>query len=122
LRSAYCDEPRFAAARATSAARAADPARRAKIAAARRGVPRPSHVMEPAHAARRGSRHSEETRRRMSEAHKRRGTRPPKAGRPWTPAEDGAVLTLPPAEAARRTGRSLGAVYGRRAALRASGG
>jgi hypothetical protein len=50
----------------------------------------------------------------MSEAQRRRGTRPPKAGRPWTEAEDEAVRTLRPAEAARRTGRTLGAVYDRR--------
>jgi hypothetical protein len=38
-------------------------------------------------------------------------------GRPWTPEEDGLVRALPPAEAARRTGRSLPSVYDRRHAL-----
>ena len=38
-------------------------------------------------------------------------------GRPWTPEEDGLVWALPPGEAARRTGRSLRAVYDRRYAL-----
>ena len=33
---------------------------------------------------------------------------------PWTPAEDELVRTLPPAEAAERTGRTLPAVYQRR--------
>jgi hypothetical protein len=33
---------------------------------------------------------------------------------PWTAAEDQLVRTLPPAEAARRTGRTLLAVYARR--------
>jgi hypothetical protein len=84
------------------------------MAAARRGKPRPPHVMGPAHAARRGSHHTEETRRRMSEAHRRQGTRPPKAGRPWTPEEDQSVRTPPPGEAAERTGRTRNAVYGRR--------
>jgi hypothetical protein len=121
LRSAYCDEPWFAAARAKSIAQAGDPARREKIAAAKRGKPRPPHVMGPAHAARRGSHHSDETRRKMSEAHKRRGTRPPAAGRPWTATEDEAIRTLPPAAAAVRTGRTLEAVYSRRAVLRAAG-
>ena len=32
----------------------------------------------------------------------------------WTPAEDELVRTLPPAEAAERTGRTLPAVYQRR--------
>jgi hypothetical protein len=32
-------------------------------------------------------------------------------GRPWTPREDELLRTLPPAEAARRTGRTLLAVY-----------
>jgi hypothetical protein len=36
---------------------------------------------------------------------------------PWTPAEDELVRTLPPAEAAERTGRTLAAVYRRRFAL-----
>jgi len=50
--------------------------------------------------------------------HRARGTRPPKAGRPWTAAEDEAIRTLRPAEAARETGRTLGAVNGRRRELR----
>ncbi len=70
--------------------------------------------MEPAHAARRGSHHTEETRRRMSEAHKARGTWPPAAGRPWTPEEDELVLALPLKEVARRTGRSVTSVQSRR--------
>ena len=35
-------------------------------------------------------------------------------GRPWTPKEDDLVRALPPGEAARRTSRSLKAVYARR--------
>ena len=42
--------------------------------------------------------------------------------RPWTPEEDEVVRALPAAAASRRTGRSLGAVYSRRAVLRASAG
>jgi hypothetical protein len=37
--------------------------------------------------------------------------------RPWTPVEDVLVRSLPPGEAARRTGRPLEAVYARRDAL-----
>ncbi len=48
---------------------------------------------------------------------RRRGRRPRQPGRPWTPAEDRLVRTLPPAEAAARTGRTLRAVYQRRRTL-----
>jgi hypothetical protein len=53
----------------------------------------------------------------MIAAHKARGTRPPKAGRPWSPEEDALVRTLRPVEAAAKTGRTLAAVYARRAVL-----
>lgn len=74
------------------------------------------HVLEPMHNARRGSPHTEETRRRMSETHRRRGTLIPGTV-PWTAAEDELVKTLPAEEAAQRTGQSLKAVYARRSRL-----
>src|SRR5262245_15348776 len=46
-----------------------------------------------------------------------RGTRPPKAGSPWTEREDALVRILPAKEVAKRTGRTLVAVWGRRQAL-----
>jgi hypothetical protein len=97
-------------------AKAQDPARREKIAAARRGQPRPARVVEAVRRAHLGTGHSEQTRRKMSEAHRRLGHRPP-VGQPWTPAEDDMVRTLPPADVVRRTGRSLRAVYDRRRTL-----
>ena len=117
-RSAYTEEPWAVKARAAMHATAGDPERREKIVAARRGKPRPRHVMEPVHAARRGSHHSEETRRQMSEAHKGRGTWPPAAGRPWTPEEDGLVLALSLKDAADRIGRTVASVKSRRRTLR----
>jgi hypothetical protein len=91
---------------------------RAKIAAARRGRPCPRHVVEAMRAANLGRPLSAETRRKMSEAHRRLGTRPPKAGRPWTPEEDGLITgELPPMEVAVRTGRTLSTVYQRRGVL-----
>ena len=75
-----------------------------------RGKPRPAHVGRAVAEAHRGKSHSEATRQKMSTAHRRRGTRPPKAGRPWTEAEDALVRALPPAEVARQTGRTLVAV------------
>jgi hypothetical protein len=107
-------EPGVAAGRAKAKERANDPARRAKIAAAKRGKPRPAGMMEALAAADRGKRLGDETRRKMSEAHRRRGTRPPAAGEPWTPEEDELARTLPAAEVTLRTGRTLTAVYNRR--------
>jgi hypothetical protein len=66
--------------------------------------------------AHRGTRHTEEARAKMSATHKRRGTLVP-GTRVWTPKEDALVRRLPRNEAARRTGRTPGAVSKRRAAL-----
>jgi SOS response associated peptidase (SRAP)/NUMOD3 motif len=99
--------------------KARDPQRRENIAAARRGTKRPAHVVEAVRKAHLGKKHSAEARQKMSEAQRKRGARPPKAGRPWTVTEDQLVEQLPPAEAARQTGRSLSAVYTRRPELKA---
>jgi hypothetical protein len=94
-------------------AKARDPQRRAKIAEARRGKPRPAHVGQAVAAAHRGTHHSEETRRKMSRTHQRLGSMVP-GTKVWTVVEDELVRTLPAEEAAKRTGRSLTAVYTRR--------
>jgi hypothetical protein len=47
-----------------------------KIAAARRGKPRPRWIIEAMAKARRGSKHTKATRAKMQAAHKRLGTRP----------------------------------------------
>jgi hypothetical protein len=61
-------------------------------------------------------RHTEEARRKVSEAHRRRGVVGP--GHPlWAPEEDELLRTLPPAEVARRTGRSPKAATSRRMSL-----
>jgi hypothetical protein len=75
---------------------ARDPERSEKIAAAKRGKPRPAHVREAIGRAQVGRVITEKTRRKMSEAQKRRDAWPPAAGRPWTEAEDAVVLTLWP--------------------------
>jgi hypothetical protein len=92
---------------------AGDPERCRKIAEARRGKPRPQHVLDAMHTARRGSHHTKEARRRMSESHRRRGTMV-SGTVPWTAEEVELVRTLPAGEVARRTGRSLWGVYQRR--------
>src|SRR5262245_47938132 len=121
LRRDHFAEPWAEAARAKAHAQSrdaeADAGRRAKIAAAKRGKPRPRHIIEAMAAGRRGKPHTAGARRKMSAAHRRRGTRPPRASRPWTAAEDGMLRQLPAAEVAQRTGRTLGEVYGRRRVL-----
>jgi hypothetical protein len=55
-------------------AKARDPVRRAKIAAAKRGKPRPRRVIDALRRANLGRKLSAEQRAKMSAAHKRRGT------------------------------------------------
>jgi hypothetical protein len=118
LRRAHALGPAGTAALAKAQAKARDPGRRAKIAAARRGKPRPRHVIEAMRAANLRRKHTDQTRRRMSEAHRQRGTRPPAAGRPWTAEEDALLRAgLPAAEVAGQTERTLTAVYKRRGQL-----
>jgi len=58
--------------------KARDPGRRAKIAAAKRGKPRPPEVIEALRRANLGKKLSAATRAKMSAAHKARGTWPPR--------------------------------------------
>src|SRR5947209_601829 len=118
LRRVHFDEPWAHKARKKAWSNARDPVRRAKIAAANRGKPRPRHVIEAMAAGRRGKPHTEEARRKMSEAQRRRGTRPPKAGPAWKPAEDALLGRMPDEVVAIRVGRTVGAVQHRRRELR----
>lgn len=94
------------------------PESRERAAESKRGKPRPAHVREILTRANRGRQPSEEHRRKIGEANRRRGTRPPACkGPPWTEAEDELVRQLRPAEAAAQTGRTLTAVYSRRSDL-----
>ncbi len=61
---------------------------------------------------------SAEERRKRSETHKRRGTRPPAAGPAWTADEDALLGKMSDEEVARQTGRSLVVVQSRRHVLR----
>jgi hypothetical protein len=122
LHSEYAtSEPAIIEGRRKAHAKARDPERCRKIAEAKRGKPRPPHVREAMLKASLGRRHSEESRRKMSEAHLRRGTLVP-GTIPWTRKEDALVRTLPAEEVAKRTGRSLSGVYARRRRLRVSDG
>ena len=93
------------------------PERRAKIAAAKLGVPRPSHVAAMLRTLQTGKQPTEATRAKMSQAHKQRWTRPPKAGRTWELWEDELLRTMRAKEVAERTGRTLSAVFSRRSLL-----
>jgi hypothetical protein len=117
LRSAHFHEPWAREAQKKAWAKARDAGRREKIAAARRGKPRPAHVIEAMRKANLGKQLSPETRRKMSEAHKRRGAWPPAAGRPWKAEEDELVRTLRIADVVKRTGRTESAVKNRRVKL-----
>jgi len=117
LRQGYGEEEWFAKMQRKGWSKARDPVRRAKIAASKRGKPRPPKVIEGMRRRMLGKRLSAETRRRMSATHKARGTRPPKAGRPWEPWEDDLVRTLMVKDAAKRTGRTKRAVEQRRRTL-----
>ncbi len=104
----------LAEARKRGQAKARDSERCAKIAASKRGKPRPQHVIDAMREGRTGKPHTEEARKLMSAAARRRGARPPKAGRPWTAEEDALVWSLPAAQVAEQTKRTLSAVYTRR--------
>jgi hypothetical protein len=103
--------------RARAVAAANTPEANAKKSTAKRGKPRPAHLMEALARFNRGRKLPEATRRKMSQAHKRRGTRPPWLNDPWPPEHDALLGTLPDAEVAERTGRTLQAVGDRRRTL-----
>ena len=64
-----------------------------------------------------GRKASDETRKKLSEASKRRGARPPKAGKAWSEHEEELARTLPIPEVVKLTGRTYSAVLPRRAKL-----
>jgi hypothetical protein len=92
------------------------PEANAKKSAWRKG--RPIHPNALAALERyRGRKPSNATRRKMSEIHGQRGTRPPWLAPPWTVEEDALLGTMPDRHVAQRTGRTLSAVQCRRALL-----
>ena len=94
LRSERASEADFEAIRASAHAKHRDPARNAKIAAERKGKPRPRHVVEAMRKGRKGKPQSEETRLRISAALKGRRLI-------WTEADDTTVHACSAKEAAR---------------------
>jgi hypothetical protein len=122
LRSDYTREPWAVRARRKAVGKARDPDRRRKIAEARRGKKRPTHVVEAVRRAHLGWTHTPEARAKLSAAMKERAKVFVPNGRTWTAAEDDLLRTLPPAAAARETGRGLGSVYDRRRTLKVPDG
>lgn len=116
LLSTHAQEPAVVAGLAKAQAKSGDPRRRAKLAAAMRGRKMERHVVEALAAQRRGTKHREESRRKMSETHRRWGTLVP-GTQVWTEREDALVRSLPAAEASRQTGRTLTEVFHRRRVL-----
>lgn len=116
LRLAYGQEPFFRRAQRLAVAKAQDPERCAKIAEAKRGKRRSPETVAKVRRALLRRPLSAEHRRKLSEVHRGRGTRPPAAGPAWAPWED-ALLAMDSAEVQRQTGRSAGAVYRRRLVL-----
>jgi hypothetical protein len=117
LRQEYAFEPGQTAGRLKGQAKARDPQRNRKIAESLRGKPKPPGAMQALHEGNRGRKASKKPRRKMSEAHRRRGTRPPSAGRAWEPWEDAWISLQPAEEVARRTGQTVNAVRQRRCLL-----
>jgi hypothetical protein len=117
LRKAWVPEVLTEGVRTKATAAANTPEANAEKAAWRKGRPiHPNALAAPERA--RGRPASAEARRKMSEAYKQRGTRPPAAGPAWTPGEDALLGTMPDKQIARRTGRTLLAVRSRGYGLR----
>jgi len=101
---------------ARAVAKANTPEANAKKAAAKLG-----HAVSPKVAAilARGRKKclTPAARKKMSASHKKRGTMPPAAGKPWSAEEEALLGTMSDPEITRRTGRTLFAVRCRRLKL-----
>lgn len=118
LRSDYTREPWALKARAKGQAKNGDPVRRKKIAIAKTGVPRPVHVIEAMRKGRTEKPQPPHVGKIVAASNKRRKAMGLVSyGRVWTAQDDALVLTLPAADVARRTGRTLTSVYSRRVRL-----
>ena len=86
----------------------------AKKGSATRGKPMLPHVKAALQKANKGRKLSKEHRRRLSAAHKARGSRVPTAMPDWTAREEALLGSMPDEQVAKRTGRTLIAVRCRR--------
>ena len=100
--------------RAAAALTIDDPERNEKIRAKATGRKHTEKAKAKMRARKLGVKLSEATRRKISEAVKSQGRRPPLPFPEWPAADDDLCRTLPPAVVAARTGRTIKAVYSRR--------
>ena len=115
----YGKEPWFIRAQRKAVSKARDPGRIAKIAAAGTGRPMHPNARAALLKANTGRKPSDSARAKMSATRKRLGIRPPWIAPAWPIDHDELVMShMPAPEVARRTGRSLCAVYSRRYKLR----
>ena len=117
LRSDYQKEPAAKMALAKAQAKSSDPGRRRKLSAAFKGRKPPQHVIEAAHKARTGMKHTATARAKMSAARRKWGKNWAPGGPVYTVAEDEILRTRPAPIAAKLTGRTLTSVYSRRLKL-----
>ena len=102
--------------RRKAVARMSSPEANAKKSAWRTGRPAPPSVL-PILAGARLLLRTPAALKKLSDTHKRLGTRPPAAGKPWSAAEDTLLGRRPDAEVATRCRRTLWAVQHRRRVL-----
>ena len=103
------------ASRKRGQAKNSDPERRRKIAEAKRGVPRPDHVIEAMRKGRTGKPHSEEVRKKMPAARRKRVQ---ERGPDWTREEDLYLGTYPDEVVAEKVNSTVGSVKSRRKKLK----
>lgn len=117
LRHDYAQEPGVRRGLKKALKKSLEPKVRAKIGSYHRGKVLSRQTRKKISAARKGRKLSPEHRRRIGQGLRQGGILPVWVTRPWTPAEDRLVRTLPPAEVVRRIGRTLSAVAHRRVKL-----
>jgi hypothetical protein len=117
LRARYARSPSGKRARSAALAVARDPERRRRISAGKLGLKPSPEAVAKMRAKLVGRKLSAEHRQRIAEGVRRARLIPPAAGKPWSAKEEQLLRTLPAWEVAKRTGRSLMAVYSRRRTL-----
>jgi hypothetical protein len=122
LRLAFTRTPRFRQIQKMAWALNGTPERRAAQSLRQTGMKMSEQARRNNSFAHIGIRNSEATRRKLSLAHKRRGTWPPAAGKPWSEDELALHRSLPPKEVVKRTNRTYSAVTSMRVMLGLSRG
>jgi hypothetical protein len=117
LRSAMTKTPEFRRYQKKAWALLSKPERRAAQSLRQTGMKMSEDARRNNSLAHMGMRHTLKSRRKMSETHKRRGTWPAAAGRPWTKEELALLRTLPAIDVFRRTDRTYSAVTSMRVTL-----